>query len=171
MQRHDDRAPEAGRLGDMGGDVLLLPDALNRALEAKYRLEYCFDLLAQAERHALEPEALLPDLRPEREANGIEDADLDRVVSGTSREDGVYLIPHAERVHRLVVDCIDDMIAPLVAAWPSGELTPAPRLASAGARGGRSRARALGLRDHLLEEVALRVRSGVKREAAFHPAG
>jgi uncharacterized protein Yka (UPF0111/DUF47 family) len=117
--------PRMDILGELGGDVLLLPDALNRALEANDRLKYCFDLLSLAERHALEPEAELPSLRSEREANGIDDADLDHVVAGTCRENGHYVIPHAERVHRLLVDCIDDMIAPLVAAWPSGEVTPA----------------------------------------------
>jgi uncharacterized protein Yka (UPF0111/DUF47 family) len=116
--------PRTDILGDPQDDAFLLPEALNRALEANDRLKYCLDLLALAERHAREPEAELPSLRPEREASGIDDAELDRVVAGACRDDGVYLIPHAERVHRLMVDCIDDMIAPLAAARPAGDAAP-----------------------------------------------
>lgn len=115
----------AGLLGDLGSEVLLLPEALNRALEANDRLRYCIDLFSSAERRLREPGAEFPDLRSEREASGIEEPELDRVVPGARRENGIYRIPCAERVHRLMLDCIDDMLAPLVAVWPSGEVTPA----------------------------------------------
>ncbi len=111
-------------LADLGSDVLLLPEALNRALEANDRLGYCVELLAAAERHALDPRADPPTLRAEREASGIEEADLDRVVTGAARDDGAFRIPLAERIHRLLVECVDDMIAPLVGA-PAADGAPA----------------------------------------------
>jgi uncharacterized protein Yka (UPF0111/DUF47 family) len=112
-----------GQLGaELAPGLLLLPDALGRALEASDRLRYCLALLAAAERRATAPGVDVPSLRAEREATGIDDPGLDGVVAGARREEGTFRFPCAERVHRLVVECLDDMVAPLIidGAAPGG---------------------------------------------------
>ena len=111
-----------GEVGELRPELVLLPEALGRAQEANERLRYCLGLLAAAERRALDPAGPESSLRAEREASGIADAELDAVVAGARRELDTFRIPCAERVHRLVVECVDDMVAPLVVdgAAPDG---------------------------------------------------
>ncbi len=111
-------------IGDLGEQALLLPDAVTRGLEANDRLRYCFRLLELAERHAREPGAELSTQRAEREAIGIEEPELDEVVPESRCEDGIFRIPHADRIHRLMVECVDDMLAPLVIAGFAGAGPP-----------------------------------------------
>ncbi|HUL59735.1 MAG TPA: DUF47 family protein [Anaeromyxobacteraceae bacterium] len=107
-------------MNELGERALLLPEAVNRALSAHERAEYCLALLDAALRHARDPAAAAPDLRARREAVGLEDPTLDDVVPG-AREDGAALhVPEASRVHRMLVECLDDMIAPLAMAAADG---------------------------------------------------
>jgi uncharacterized protein Yka (UPF0111/DUF47 family) len=98
---------------ELGEVALLLPGAIRRAWTAHATLAYCGRMLRTAEEHARAPEVELPDLAVDREAVGIEDASLDELVSESRLEDGVLHLPHAELLHRLVVECVDDMIATL----------------------------------------------------------
>jgi hypothetical protein len=98
---------------ELGEEALLLPDAVGRALTANDRVKYCLALLQMAERHAESPDASLSSLRSEREAAGIDDASLDAVVLDSRRADGGLHIPQAARLHRLIVESLDEMIVPL----------------------------------------------------------
>ncbi len=98
----------------LGEDALLRPQQVNAALAANDRVKYRFTLLQAARQHARDPGAPAGDLRPEREAGGVDDPSLDQVVPGSRRADGGgYLIPHAEKLHDAIEADIRDMLAPL----------------------------------------------------------
>jgi uncharacterized protein Yka (UPF0111/DUF47 family) len=71
-------------------------------------------LLQVARGHADRPEEVTTDLRQERLACGIADAELDGVVRRSLREGpDAYLIPAARRVHDLLAGDVRRMLAPL----------------------------------------------------------
>ena len=98
---------------DIGERALLVPQAIGRALAANDRVKYYFALLQLSCRHALEPDVPTPTLREDREAAGLTDAELDAVIAGARREGSLFRVPGADRIHRAIVTCIEEMIAPL----------------------------------------------------------
>jgi len=112
-------------LEQLGETTLLLPDLINRALAANDRIKYCLTLLQSARDHAEHPDRAAPSLQTEREASGVDDSSLDAVVAASTREreQGLH-IPHATRVHALIVDNLRQMVKPLGASSASdGEET------------------------------------------------
>lgn len=98
---------------DLGAGALLLPDALGRALAANDRVKYCFALLQLAEQHADHPELPVASLREDRLAARVDDADLDGVIAGARGAGPLLRVPHAERIHEMVVTCLEEMLAPV----------------------------------------------------------
>ncbi|MCA1973264.1 MAG: phosphate transport regulator, partial [Caenispirillum sp.] len=83
----------------LGEGPLLLPVLLNAALAANDRAKYYFTLLQAAQARADHPDAAFGDLRPERQAAGIEDESFDGIVAASRRgEDGLYRIPRVQAV-------------------------------------------------------------------------
>lgn len=106
---------------ELGETALLLPESVNRALAANERAKYGLTLFQTARSAADDPEAVISELRAERETLGVGDATFDEVVPGSRRAgDGAYRIPHAERLHGLVVTAIEEMIAALGIATTAG---------------------------------------------------
>jgi uncharacterized protein Yka (UPF0111/DUF47 family) len=110
------RPADAGFHEEASASAFRLPAALRRAREARRRLGYVTRLLgeasAQAEQPALEP----LDLAADREAAGLDDATLDEVVSGCRLVDGLFHLPQAGRLQRLVVEAMEELIGPLALA-------------------------------------------------------
>ncbi len=101
-------------VSQLGEGELLLPGQVNEALAANDRAKYFMSLLQAAREHADYHEAPFTDLRPERVACGVTDANLDSVVSHSRRVDAAeYLIPGACHLHDCLVKEIQRMIAPL----------------------------------------------------------
>jgi uncharacterized protein Yka (UPF0111/DUF47 family) len=109
-------------LEQLGETTLLLPDLINQALAANDRIKYCLTLLQSAREHAEHPDRAALSLQTEREASGVDDSSLDAVVAASTREGEQRLhIPHATRVHTLIVDNLRQMVKPLRVSSPSGE--------------------------------------------------
>lgn len=110
--------PPAGAEVDAGAELgrpaLLLPSLLRRGLEANDRAKYLLSLLQAARAHADAPPSPWTSLSEERRVAGLDAPELDSVV-GRSRVEGpdLYLIPGAGRIHRLLVEAVGDMVAPL----------------------------------------------------------
>jgi pyruvate, orthophosphate dikinase len=103
-------------LEQLGETALILPDLLNQALAANDRIKYCLTLLQSAREHADHPDRAAPSLQAEREASGVDDLSLDAVAAGSTLErDHQLHIPHATRVHALIVDNLRQMLKPLAA--------------------------------------------------------
>ena len=100
-------------LGELGADELLLPERTNAALAANDRIKYYFTLLQAAKSHADNPNAPVVNLKQEREAAGIENALLDRVVEETTRVEEHYRIPSADLIFSEARKCMQEMILPL----------------------------------------------------------
>ncbi|HRZ02311.1 MAG TPA: DUF47 family protein [Burkholderiaceae bacterium] len=66
----------------LGEVALLKPAQIAAALVANDRAKYYMSLLQAARQHARTPDAPAPNLRPERQACGIDDASLDAVLAG-----------------------------------------------------------------------------------------
>jgi len=98
---------------ELGEESLLLPAAVGRSLAANDRVKYCFSLLQLAEQNALHPAVDAPSLRAEREAGAIDDESLDGVVAGSRLTDDGLVIPQAARIHRMIAEGIEEMLAPL----------------------------------------------------------
>jgi len=103
----------------LGEGRLMLPGLVNLALAANDRAKYRFTLLQTAQARADDPDGRFPDLRSEREACGISDADLDTVVaesrrSGSSR----YAIPQSGRIASEIAVDLETMLAPVKEADP-----------------------------------------------------
>jgi pyruvate,orthophosphate dikinase len=97
----------------LGDGRLLLPRLVADALAANDRVKYLLTLLQDA-RAAADGAGVAGSLREERVASGIDDARLDRVVPGSSRErDGLYRIPGARRLSDRAVAEVATMLAPL----------------------------------------------------------
>jgi hypothetical protein len=104
-------------LEQLGDTALILPELINRALAANDRVKYYLTLLQSARDHAAHANAAPLSLRVEREASGVDDASLDAVVAGSTREDEHRLrIPHAGMIHERIVDGIRQMLEPFNSA-------------------------------------------------------
>ncbi len=109
-----DTASKRGIIAELGIEELLLPGAVNAALEANDRAKYLLTLLQAARDHADDPGAPPPSLADERLAAGILDSALDGVVAASRCEpDGTYHIPTAAEVHRRLLAEVAAMLAPL----------------------------------------------------------
>src|SRR5262245_4248644 len=75
---------KAAIIEQIGEGGLLLPELINRGLAANDRLQYYVTLLQAARSFAQTPDEPLPSLRLKREASGIGDATLDRIVQSSS---------------------------------------------------------------------------------------
>src|SRR5689334_22741757 len=108
------RTPDVA--GEVAGVAFLLPGAIRRARAALGRLGLVTRLLGAARDRTLDPSRPAPDLGPEREAVGIDDATLDDVVIEAARVDGGLRVPQAARLHRLLVEGLDEALEPLAVA-------------------------------------------------------
>jgi hypothetical protein len=100
-------------VADLGETSLTLPGAVNAALAANDRAKYLIALLQAAKNHADQPEAAPLDLKQERLACGIKEADLDTLVERShTQADHRYLIPHVQQVYELLVEQVRQMILP-----------------------------------------------------------
>ncbi len=103
---------------ELGEGELLLPELVRRALAANDRVKYLLTLLQTARSAADGAEVV--DLHEERLASGVEDPSLDRVVADAERAgDGVYRMPHAEKLVRQALGEVETMLAPLLASSSS----------------------------------------------------
>jgi hypothetical protein len=101
---------------------LLLPNLVNEALVANDRAKYRMTLLQAGRDHADHPDDKAADLKQERIACGVTNAGFDAVVARSFKEDsGAYHIPESGRVCERIVDDLQAMLAPLEAAFGSGE--------------------------------------------------
>jgi uncharacterized protein Yka (UPF0111/DUF47 family) len=102
----------------LGEKALVLPALLDEATIANERAKYVLSLLQIAANNAENPqEAAAPSLRSEREACGLADATLDRVVAETMADGrGCYCIPGAQRIVGILDDATRAMLAPLALA-------------------------------------------------------
>ena len=101
-------------MAELGEQGLLLPALVNEALAANDRAKYLMTLLQAARAHANQPEQPAADLKQERQASGVDDADLDAVVGG-GRKEGPddYVIPGVRGIHDRLVKEVGRMLAPL----------------------------------------------------------
>ncbi|HUY92522.1 MAG TPA: hypothetical protein VMV10_27535 [Pirellulales bacterium] len=101
-------------VAELGENSLLLPNVVNAALAANDRAKYLIALLQAAKAHADRPEAGAVDLKLERIACGVDQAEFDTVAERSSKEgDGRYSIPSARQVYELLVEQVRQMLAPL----------------------------------------------------------
>ena len=102
------------QLGETG---LLLPELVNRGLAANDRIKYYLTLLQAAKAHADQPEAARSDLRPEREASGVDDATLDETVAASryERPEAVW-IPNAQKLQAELLAGVRAMLQPVLAS-------------------------------------------------------
>ena len=107
----------------LGETALILPELVARALAANDRVKYYMALLQAGRDHAdAKAGSAVPDLRPDREAAGEDDAGLDAIVAGSHRDPtGDLFVPRAAEVHDRLIAGIERMLAP-VQAGPA----PAP---------------------------------------------
>jgi hypothetical protein len=102
------------RIGEQG---LLLPALVARALAANDRLEYYLTLLQAAQAYAIAPGESAPSLRVAREASGITDSSLDRIVDGSSTIGSNTLhIPQVESIVERLFEELRLMFPPLEVA-------------------------------------------------------
>jgi uncharacterized protein Yka (UPF0111/DUF47 family) len=98
-------------LGEKG---LVLPALLNAAILANERAKYVLALLQVAAGNAENPSVESSNLRVEREACGIADGRLDRVVARSEAlGPGVYHIPEAARLIAILTASLETMLTPL----------------------------------------------------------
>ena len=101
-------------VGELGEHELLLPALVNEALSANDRAKYLMTLLQTAREHADHPDLAETDLREERLACGVAEADLDTVVARSHKESpDAYRIPAARRIHDGLIDEVRRMMTPL----------------------------------------------------------
>jgi uncharacterized protein Yka (UPF0111/DUF47 family) len=101
-------------LEELGEGAVLLPERINRALAANDRVKYFLTLLQAARDHAEHQGSDASWLKQDREASGVSDTSFDTVVIGSARiAENVLHIPHAERLHTLVVEGLGAMLEPL----------------------------------------------------------
>ena len=90
--------------------------AINAALAANDRIKYGFSLLQLAIDHANHPRQPVTSLKPERLAAGIDDTELDNVISG-ARSAGKHVhIPGAIRLLQRIENDVRLMAAPILTA-------------------------------------------------------
>ncbi len=101
-------------LDSLDEQALLLPSLVNRALAANDRVKYRFALLQAAQAHAERPDAVASNLRTERLAAGVQDGNLDQVVSDSeSLGSGRYRVPQSLEIVRDAFSDVAEMLAPL----------------------------------------------------------
>ena len=102
------------KIGESG---VLLPELITRGLAAHDRLRYYLTLLQTAYTHALAPTKPAPTLRTQREASGLDDVMLDRVVAGSvDRGDGTVYLPGSCTIVALLFEDSRRMLQPLLVA-------------------------------------------------------
>jgi hypothetical protein len=101
----------------IGESGVLLPDLITRALAAHDRLKYYLTLLQTAYTHAQTPAKPAPTLRVQREASGLEEVVLDRVVDGSvDRGGGTVYIPGSCTIVATMFEESRRMLQPLLKA-------------------------------------------------------
>jgi len=99
---------------ELGEQALLLPALVNEGLMANDRAKYLMTLLQAARVHADHPEEAATNLKQERLACGVVDADLDDVIAASRKEGAdVYHVPASRRIHDGLVDNLRRMMAPV----------------------------------------------------------
>jgi uncharacterized protein Yka (UPF0111/DUF47 family) len=107
-------------LAAIGETVLLPASRINESLAANDRIKYLFSLLQFALSYAEHPEGPAATLKKERTACGIDDPDLDTVITGSRMSGKSCRVPGATRIlSRLVAD-LHLMAAPVLADNPTG---------------------------------------------------
>ena len=101
-------------LSELGAEQLLLPERTNSALVANDHVKYYLTLLQSAKAHADDPSRASFNLKQEREAAGIENGLLDRVVEETIKVDGNYRIASSELIFSEIRKSMQQMILPLI---------------------------------------------------------
>jgi hypothetical protein len=102
------------KIGESG---VLLPELINRGLAASDRLKYFLQLLQAAYTHALAPTEPLPNLRIQREASGLDDVQLDRVIEGSvDRGSGTVYVPGSCAIVATMFEESRRMLQPLLVA-------------------------------------------------------
>src|SRR5215510_10808520 len=102
------------KIGESG---VLLPELITRGLAAHDRLKYYLTLLQTAYTHALAPTRPVPNLRTQREASGVDDTVLDRVVEGSvDRGGGTVYIPGSCNIVGMAFEESRRMLQPLLVA-------------------------------------------------------
>jgi len=100
-------------LDSLNEKALLLPTLVNRALAANDRVKYRFSLLQAAQSHAERPDTVTSNLHAERQAAGVQDSALDRVVGESMRlGKGRYRIPESARIIHDALSDIGEMLEP-----------------------------------------------------------
>ncbi|MDG6243509.1 MAG: hypothetical protein QCH31_03830 [Methanolobus sp.] len=98
---------------ELGEDELLLPSHVNAALLANDRVKYYFTLLQTAKARAEHPYLEFPDLSIERITTGEKDAELDNIVSSSTKlHNGTFMIPQSGRIIGSICNCIEEIILP-----------------------------------------------------------
>jgi len=102
------------KIGESG---VLLPELITRGLAAHDRLKYYLTLLQTAYTYALAPGKPVPSLRTQREASGLEDTTLDRVIEGSvDRGGGTVYMPGCCQTVATVFEESRRMLQPLLVA-------------------------------------------------------
>ena len=100
----------------MGEKELLIPRLVDEALSANDKVKYFFSLLQMAKEHAEDRDNDIgcPNLRDERLAYAIDNDIFDKVIQATVKIDSNnYHIPELKLVLDSILQCIEQMIAPL----------------------------------------------------------
>src|SRR5215470_2807699 len=98
------------QIGERG---LLLPELIGRGLMANDRVNYFLTLLQSAQARAQDPQQPASSLRVQREASGVADVSLDRVVEGSvDRGNQTTYIPGA----CLIIDRLFEELRRMVSA-------------------------------------------------------
>jgi len=102
----------------LGETALALPGLIDAALVANEQAKFVLALIQMAMGHADNPSpGALPNLRAEREACGIAEPRLDRVIPRSEAlGPSTYYIPEAAHLVALLSTALDAMLAPLVGA-------------------------------------------------------
>ena len=102
------------KIGDSG---VLLPDLIMRGLAASDRLKYYLTLIQSAYSHAHVPSRPAPNLRVQREASGVDDPALDRLIeSSVGRGSDTVYMPGACLIVGSMFDEARRMMQPLLLA-------------------------------------------------------
>jgi uncharacterized protein Yka (UPF0111/DUF47 family) len=98
------------------GEVLL-PKRVHEALEANARIKYYLSLLQLGCAHADMPEAAPVELSAERTRLGVDEPELDEILSETRREpDEQYRVPHLGALISHLDEDLERMLAPIAFA-------------------------------------------------------
>lgn len=104
-------------LDSLNERTLLLPSLVNMALAANDRVKYRFTLLQTAQSHAERPDAPSTSLRSERLAAGVQDSNLDQVVSSSVKvRSRRYRIPESSGIIQDALSDVTEMLEPLQTA-------------------------------------------------------